>query len=155
MAIQLSEKKLKLIEELGMYFEKSGTQPAASRIFALLMVSDNDELTFEEVCESLNMSKSAVSNALTLLIDTYRVEYFTRPGERKRYFRCKAKSLSEGVGRFQDNLGVFNQLLKQVLELSLEEKKELDKGLVEVTDFIDYIIMELSASFEKWENLKK
>lgn len=155
MAIQLSEKKLNLIEELGMYFEKSGTQPAASRIFALLMVSDDDEITFEEVCESLNMSKSAVSNALNLLIDTHRVEYFTRPGERKRYFRCKVKSLNEGVVRFQDNLGVFNQLLKQVIELSLEEKKVLDKGLVEVTSFIDFMIMELSTSFEKWKEHKK
>jgi DNA-binding transcriptional regulator GbsR (MarR family) len=155
MTVELSDKKLKLIEELGMHFEKSGTQPAASRIFALLMISDETELTFEEIYGILNISKSAASNAINLLINTHRVEYITRPGERKRYFRCKVKSLNEGVQRSLDNMEVFNALLKQVLTERSEEKKEFNEGLEDVVSYLDFMRIELPALFQKWENLKK
>lgn len=155
MSIQLSDKKLKLIEELGMYFEKSGTPPAAARIYGLLMISDQNELTFEEIYETLNISKSAASNGINLLIGTDRVVYITRPGERKRYFRCKVQSLSEGVQRSLNNMEVFNSLLKEVLVQRSEETKEFNKGLEEVVDYLDFMRMELPALFKKWESLKK
>jgi DNA-binding transcriptional regulator GbsR (MarR family) len=155
MAIQLSDKKLKLIEELGMHFEKSGTQPAASRIFALLMISDTNELSFEEIYQTLNISKSAASNAINLLIDTHRVEYITRPGQRKRYFRCKVKSLNEGVQRSLDDMEVFNTLLKQVVAQRSKETKEFNDGLEDVVSYLDFMKIELPALFQKWENLKK
>ena len=155
MPVQLSDKKLELIEELGMHFEKTGTMPAASRIFALLIIADQNELTFEEIYETLNMSKSAASNGINLLISTGRVEYITRPGERKRYFRCKAKSLKEGVQRSLDNIVVFNSLLKQVMVQRAQETNELNKGLEEVVGYLDFMIIELPGLFEKWESLKK
>lgn len=155
MTVQLSDKKLKLIEELGIHNEKSGMQPAASRVFALLMISDENELTFEEIYETLNISKSAGSNAINLLIDTHRVEYITRPGERKRYFRIKVISLKEGVQRSLGNLEVFNSLLKQVLAERTSETKEFNEGLSEVVGFLDFMKKELPLLFQKWENLKK
>lgn len=155
MSIQLSDKKLKLIEGLGMHFEKSGMQPAASRILSLLMVSDQNELTFEEIYETLNISKSAASNGIKFLIGTERVEDITRPGERKRYFHCKVKSLNEGVQRSLNNIEIFNSLLKEVLAQRSEETKEFNKGLEEVVGYLDFMKMELPALFQKWENLKK
>ncbi|MBP6757142.1 MAG: MarR family transcriptional regulator [Bacteroidia bacterium] len=155
MAVQLSDNKLKLIEELGIYFEKSGIQPAASRVFALLMISDQNELTFEEIYETLNMSKSAGSNAINLLIGTDRVEYSTRPGERKRYFRVKVKSLKEGVQKSLNNLEVLKSLLQQVLTERTEETKVFNEGLKEVVGFLEFMRMELPVMFQKWENLKK
>lgn len=155
MAVHLSESKLKLIEELGIHNEKSGMQPAASRVFALLMISDQNELSFEEIYETLNISKSAGSNAINLLIDTHRVEYITRPGERKRYFRIKVISLKEGVQRSLGNLEVFNSLLKQVLAERTKETKVFNEGLAEVVGFLDFMKKELPLLFQKWENLKK
>lgn len=155
MLLQLSDNKLKLIEELGIHYEKSGLQPAASRVFALLMISDQNELTFEEIYEVLNISKSAGSNAINLLIDTQRVEYFTRPGERKRYFRIKLVSLKEGVQRSLGNLEVFNSLLKQVLAERTKETKAFNEGLSEVVGFLDFMKMEWPVLLQKWENLKK
>ncbi len=155
MSVQLSDKKLKLIEGLGMHFEKSGMQPAASRIFALLMVSDQNGLTFEEIYETLNISKSAASNGINFLIGTERVEDTTKPGERKRYFHCKVKSLSEGVQKSLNNMEVFNTLLKEVLAERSEETKEFNKGLEEVVGYLDFMKMELPALLQKWENLKK
>lgn len=155
MTVQLSDKKLRLIEELGIHFEKSGMQPAASRIYALLMVSDRNELTFEEIYETLNISKSAASNAINLLIGISHIEYITKSGERKRYFRCKIKSLKEGFQRALDDMEIFNGLLKQVVAERSAKTKEFNEGLEEVVGFLDFMEMELPALFIKWESQKE
>lgn len=155
MPLELSDQKLKLIEELGMHFEKTGMQPAASRIFALLMISDQNELTFEDIYGILNMSKSAASNSINFLIASDQVDFITRPGERKRYFRCKVKSLKEGVQKTLESMDVFNSILKKVLEQRSEETKEFNQGLEDVVSYLDFMKMELPALFQKWESLKK
>lgn len=155
MSVQLSDKKLNLIEELGMHFEKSGMQPTASRIFSLLMIADNNELTFEEIYEILNISKSAASNSINFLIASDQVEDFTKPGERKRYFRCKIKSLKEGVQKMLMSMDYFNSILKKVLEERSSDTKEFNRGLEEVVSYLDFMKMELPALFLKWENLKE
>lgn len=155
MTLKLSERQLKLVEELGIYYEKTDLQPAAARIYALLMVSDRNELTFEEIYENLNISKSAASNAINLMIGTQRVEYITRPGERKRYFRCKVESLTDGMQKSLYSLEVFNSLLKEVITLRPEDTKEFNDNLKEVVDFLDFISLELPLLVQKWKNKKK
>lgn len=155
MTIQLTDKKLQLIEELGVLYEQSGMQPAAARILALLTVSDRYELSFEEIYETLNISKSAASNAINFLLNTDRLEYTTHPGERKRYFRCKVKSMKEGVQKSLAGMEAFNNILKQVLEQRSKETKEFNTSLTEVTQFLDFLQQELPAVIEKWETRKK
>lgn len=155
MILKLSDRQLKLVEELGIYYEKTDLQPAAARIYALLMVSDRNELTFEEIHENLNISKSAASNAINLMIGTQRVEYITRPGERKRYFRCKVESLTDGMQKSLYSLEVFNSLLKEVITLRPEETKEFNDNLKEVVGFLDFISQELPLLVQKWKNRKK
>jgi DNA-binding transcriptional regulator GbsR (MarR family) len=150
MAIELDNKKKKLIEQLGVVHEGSGMQPAAARIMALLMVSDETELTFEEIYDTLNMSKSAASNALNFLLSTDRVEYITRSGERKRYFRVKLKSIQDGVIKFLDGMAVYNELLKKVLDQRPVRTKEFNASLEEMTQFNDFIRQELPGLVEKW-----
>jgi DNA-binding transcriptional regulator GbsR (MarR family) len=152
MSIQLNDKKRKLVEELGVIYEGSGMQPAAARITSLLMVSDETELTFEEIYETLNISKSAASNALNFLLNTGRIEYITRSGERKRYFRVKLKSIKDGVTNFLSGLDTFNSALKKVLEQRPVGTREFNSTLQEITDFNEFIQLEIPALVEKWNH---
>src|SRR5690606_29887109 len=61
--------------------------PLAARIYATLLISSNEGLTFDEIMEIVQASKSTVSNNLNILVQLSYVEYFTRPGNRKRYFK--------------------------------------------------------------------
>ena len=88
-AVQLSEEQRRLIEKMGVGGEKNGMPPAPARIMALLMVSPETELTFDQVRETLNLSKSATSNAINMLLTTQKIDYITKPGDRKRYFKNK------------------------------------------------------------------
>jgi DNA-binding transcriptional regulator GbsR (MarR family) len=153
--MKLSDKKLKLIEELGVIHERTGMQPAMARVIALLLVSDRTELTFEEIYETLNMSKSAASNALNFLLSTDRIEYITNPGERRRYFRFKAKSIKDAVLRALTEVDAFNSALKKVAEQRPASTREFNTKLEELTGFLDFIKKELPVLIEKWEVRKQ
>ncbi|MCO5249762.1 MAG: hypothetical protein M9887_12535 [Chitinophagales bacterium] len=82
------KEKESLVEEIGLYFEKKyKMSPLTSRIYTLLILCSNEGYTFDEIVEFTNSSKSSVSNSLNLLTETGGAEYYTKPGERKRYFR--------------------------------------------------------------------
>ena len=150
-SIQMTEKQLRLIEKLGVFYEKGGMQPAAARILALLLVSDNIELTFEEIYETLHLSKSATSNALNFLLNTNKLEYITQPGERRRYFRFKMRSLKEGVQKSLEGIAAYNILLKEVLAQRPESTEEFNASLEENSQFLEFIREELPKLFQKWE----
>lgn len=150
----LTENKLQLIEEMGVLHEQHGMQPAAARILALLMISDTVELAFEEIYETLGISKSAASNAINILINTDRVEYITRPGERRRYFRLKTKGLKDVIQKSISSFDAMNAMLKRVLEVRTAETTEFNKSLKEITEFLDFLKSELPNLYRKWESRK-
>ena len=149
--LTLTDKQLKLIEELGVFHEKSGIHPAAARILSLLMVSDKIELTFEEIYETLNLSKSATSNALNVLISTDKLENITKPGERRRYFRLRIKNLKEEIQKSLEGIHTLKLLLNKVVSLRTESTGEFNSSLEEVAQFLDFMHVELPRLFQKWE----
>jgi DNA-binding transcriptional regulator GbsR (MarR family) len=63
----LSEKQTALVEKMGIHFEQT-IPPAAARIFSLLIVSEQESFSFDEIRDQLNLSKSATSNGLNFLL---------------------------------------------------------------------------------------
>ncbi|CAN0583486.1 unnamed protein product, partial [Ectocarpus sp. 12 AP-2014] len=82
------QSKQVLIEELGVYFETEyDLPPLAARIFANLVVTDEDGLTFDDCLEKRGASKSSISTSLNLLQQIGFINYFTKSRDRKRYFK--------------------------------------------------------------------
>ncbi|MCX2836954.1 MULTISPECIES: GbsR/MarR family transcriptional regulator [Salinimicrobium] len=75
-----------LIEELGVHLEEDNLAPLAARILATLILAGRRGVTFDEMVCELSAGKSTVSTHLDHLQATNRVTYFTKPGDRKRYF---------------------------------------------------------------------
>lgn len=83
-----SEEKEKLIEEIGQILEtRLNISPLAARIYSLLTLSSYDGLTFEEIREFIGSSKSSTSVNLNVLLQLKYLEYHTKIGDRKRYFK--------------------------------------------------------------------
>lgn len=82
----LEIQKNNLIEALGVHLEGDQLAPLAARIFATLILSGKKGVTFEELVNNLQAGKSSISTHLEHLQQTNRVKYFTKPGDRKRYF---------------------------------------------------------------------
>ncbi|WP_036157432.1 GbsR/MarR family transcriptional regulator [Maribacter forsetii] len=87
------EIKNKLIEELGVHFESEyDLPPLAARIFANLVITEEEGLTFEDCLLKRGASKSSISTSLNLLLQMDFVKYFTKSGDRKRYFKVAEKN---------------------------------------------------------------
>ena len=84
--MSLEDKKRELIEELGVHLEQDNLAPLAARILATLILSGKKGVTFDDLVCNLQAGKSTVSTHLDHLQNTNRVKYFTKTGDRKRYF---------------------------------------------------------------------
>jgi predicted transcriptional regulator len=149
----MNEEKGKIIERVGIALEKAGLPPLPGRVFAYLLVAEPSHKTFFEIQEDLQASKSAVSNALNLLMNKGAVEYTTFLGDRKRYFRLNAaKWYEEATNRIPEALGL-RQLLEDALATRAPETDpELVAGIRKIMALQDYIARNwprFVADFEK------
>ncbi|MGC1633581.1 MAG: helix-turn-helix domain-containing protein [Gelidibacter sp.] len=86
--MSISIEKQKLIEEIGLRLKLTlRIAPLAARIYALLTVSSHEGLTFEEIREIMGSSKSSTSVNLNVLTQLKHIDYYTKSGDRKRYFK--------------------------------------------------------------------
>lgn len=150
----VTKEQSKLIEKVGVFYEKSGLNPGSSRILALLLIADKTEQTFDEIRETLNLSKSATSNGINKLLGTQQIEYITKPGDRKRYFRSLMMSWEDRMAANLQAKFYLNTLLKEIRENRTSETEAFNKKLDEVIDFMDYMMKEVPKVVEKWKNLK-
>ena len=148
--MQLTDKQKEIIETIGVFHEQNGMQPALGRIIGLMMVTDTAEVTFDEITASLSLSKSAVSSALTLLQTQNKVEYTTKSGERKRYFRLKKENweleLKKGISTGLQ----FSTILDNVLTIRNKDNPEFNKHLENVRDFMIYLQKEIPAMIDRY-----
>ena len=149
----ITEEQLQLVEKLGIMLEGPGVQPAAARILAVLLVSDKLELTFDEIREALNLSKSATSNALNLMAYANKIEYITKPGDRKRYFRSRINCWNEGVSEKFKEFSELKLLMKEVLDQRTHDTPEFNTNLSSLIELLEFLGKELPSLFEKWATL--
>lgn len=117
--------KRKLIEELGLHFEKAHQlAPLAARIYATMILSPNDGHTFDEIMQITDASKSSVSTQLNLLMQTRKVDYFTKPGDRRRYFRASKTYLENTLKEYLQAISEEIRLMEKVIAFNSENNKE-------------------------------
>lgn len=149
--IQLTEAQKELIERLGVMSEHDGLQPAPSRVAALLLISPVTELTFDQIRETLQLSKSATSNAINLLLTHGKLEYITKPGDRKRYFRSKISSWKEEMKAKFSSMYNVADIFEEILKHRPDNTNDFNKNLEDIIDFIRYMHAQLPELYRNWE----
>ncbi|SRR5690554_2475607 len=154
-SIKLTPDQKQLIEKVGVMNERQGLQPAAARILALLLVSPETELGFDQIRETLNLSKSAASNSLNLLMNIGKIDYVTKPGDRKRYFRNRITRWKDDVKENFDKMNAVADVLEEVLKQRPGNTTVFNQNLKDVVDFVHYLNDRLPAIYQEWEETKK
>lgn len=147
--INLTKVQVELIEELAHAQELMGMQPAWAKILALLTVSDETELTFDEIKDTLGLSKSAVSQALNQLALMKRVTYKTRIGDRKRYFHLRFTDWKKQIAEIFNAMENMIEVNKKVLAKRSPKTREFNKNLSELISFLTKIhskVIEITKS---------
>lgn len=155
MEIKLSQKQKELIEEYGVYSERNGMSPAQARILALLLICDSAELTFDEIYQTLKISKSAASNALNSLLMMERLEYTTKPGDRRRYFKSTVARVEADFDKKLTKMLEIKNVFTSILANRSKVNKEFNNDLQKVIRFMDFLEGEMPELYKKWRRLNK
>lgn len=149
--IQLRSGQVELIERLAVDQEKGGLQPAPAKVFALLMVSDATQLTFDEIRETLGISKSATSQAINQLLMINRIEYTTHIGDRRRYFKARITNLKEDVSTISNNIFATSAIYEAILQQRPDSEQDRNEGIRLMIHFMNFIARELPLLVEKFQ----
>lgn len=110
-----SEEKRLLIEEVGLHLEDSHKlTPLASRIYAIMILSSDEGFSFEEIMTITQASKSSVSANISLLVQLNYVEFYTKTGDRKRYFRGTNNYLKLTLQEYLTTIDKELKLVKKI-----------------------------------------
>ena len=149
--IALKKEQVQLLEKAAVLFEKGSMQPAVAKILALLLVSDNPELSFDEIRETLEISKSAASVAINQLLSSNRIEYKTRLGDRKRYFRSRIMSWQDDMKEQTEGLKLAIEILQQIKDQRPAETVEFNASLEKIIAFMNFMVEEMPDLYKKFE----
>lgn len=140
----LKERKKQLIERLGVYKESQDQlAPLAARIFATLVLTGRNGITFEKLVKDLNASKSTVCTHLNTLQAGGRVTYFTKPGDRKRYFVVQSnhllKVMDEMMEKWKTQKEIHQDILAYKQAVTKEKSNETDLDLEFHKDYLEFL----------------
>ena len=142
----------KKVEQMGVYFEKSGLTPMHGRVFAYLLLAEPPYKDFYDIQDFLKASKSAISNALKFLQSEGLVDYRTFSGDRRKYFQVNMEGwLKSSAIRIRQA-----ETLKDLVVGVLEERedsnyREFNKQLKNMIDFHTELAAVLERFMDSWE----
>jgi len=131
--------------------------PVAARILATLILTGKQGITFENLVCELGASKSTISTHLTTLQAATRITYYTKSGDRKKYFILIPDVMIQSM---EEMLKTWNSERELHLEI-INYKQEVNKTLPKNSD--EYFDLEFHTEYMEFidqastsiENLKR
>ena len=154
--MSLYNERTNFIEETGIIFEKLGLTRMSGRILGYLMVSDKEMVSFDELTQVLQASKSSISTNLKTLVQVTFVKPITLPGDRKTYYLLSPDlDWTTYIEHRMQLLSLMNQLFKKGLNLRVNQADKTARWLQDATSFYDWIISEFPKVIERYKEEKK
>lgn len=150
--------KQELTETLGLHLEgEHKLPPLAARIYAILILTAQEGLSFEDCQDKLGASKSSTSTSLNLLLNMGIISYFTKHGDRKRYFTA-TKRKNFFLTKLQENLKRL-ETEKNIITLLVDFKSCNNPNIAQndrdkVNVYLDYVNKNKSLLKDSIKKLK-
>ncbi|WP_340154561.1 transcriptional regulator [uncultured Winogradskyella sp.] len=129
------QKKMNLVEKLGVHLEaREQLAPVAARILSYIILTGKRGATFEDMVSVLCASKSTISTHLNHLQDLNKIEYFTKTGDRKKYFIIDKNTIIQHVDRM---ISHWDQEREIHLEIKAYKESENEKNIKNEDDKFD------------------
>jgi len=142
-----------LIESIGVIYERAGHTPMAGRVAGLLFLAEPPYKSFDQLVAELSASKSAISNALNVLLAMGLIDYKTFHGDRKRYFKINVSGLDAILKKEIENIRNLSEILTKVIVNRSNQDYEFNEGIKNFISLLDIFYEEYPAIIEKWKKL--
>jgi DNA-binding transcriptional regulator GbsR (MarR family) len=152
--VQTQEEK-RLIEDFGVHLEqKEELSPLAARIFATLILQVGYGVTFDELVNDLEASKSSISTNLKLLSQLNLIEYTTKCGDRKKYYRVPDDQVYRVIDRKIRTWEKELSLHKRVYNYKKDKAEQLNPDFPVDLNFNQLFIQYAQSMIEGLTNIK-
>ncbi|QRM88564.1 transcriptional regulator [Lacinutrix sp. WUR7] len=133
----ICKEKMALVEKLGVHLEaREQLAPVAARILAYVILTGKRGATFEDMVSILCASKSTISTHINHLQDLNKIVYFTKTGDRKKYFVINKDTIIQHVDRMISHWQEEREIhfeIKQYKEQQNTKKIENDEEKFDLT----------------------
>lgn len=120
---------------MGVHLEhKEQLAPLAARILANLVLKGKKGETFENLVADLNASKSTIFTHLTTLQASNRITYYTKPGDRKKYFILSPNALINSMDEIIENWKEEREIHLEITSYKQDINKKLSADSSEKFD---------------------
>lgn len=147
----VTAEQLEFVEEMAHVFEQQGLFRMAGRVVAWLLICDPPDQTAGQLADVLQASKGSISAATRFLAPSGMVERFSRPGDRRDYFRVRPEVWSELGRRQATQYADTKKLAEKGLTLLDDATPARRKRLQEFHDFYDWLDRTMPALWDTWE----
>ncbi|MBK8904642.1 MAG: MarR family transcriptional regulator [Anaerolineaceae bacterium] len=144
------EQLLHYVEEFGLFFEQFGLARTAGRILGWLLVCDPPHQTMDELAKALQVSKSSISTASRLLIQTGLVSKVSFPGERKDFYRISEDAWIQAWTAKNNQTTAMRLLAERGLALLPDDQSGRRSRLETMRDLYEFLEAELPKLTERW-----
>jgi DNA-binding MarR family transcriptional regulator len=144
------EERPRFIEDMALLYEKAGHTRMQGRIIAWLMLAETPHQTAGEIAAGLQASKASISTNIRMFVDFGVIERFTRPPERRDYYRLSGDAWARAVERGFPLIAAFHGLAERGLELVCD-RGDARARLEDMRDFYEFYERELRAALARWE----
>lgn len=142
------------IEELALLFEKLGMTRMSGRVFGYLIVNDQPQTSFEELCRELKASKGSISGTLQQLRNVGFVRPVSLPGDRKTYYRVEFIEIGEMLQVRMKFMTTLGEKLDEGRKLRKIHGDDVSRWLREFHAYSVWLTREISRMAERWEQEK-
>lgn len=119
------EQKKELVEKLGVHFENTyRLAPVAARIMSFVVLNGRTGTTFNDLVTKLGASKSTISTHLNHLLGLKKIVYFTKPGDRKKYFIINEDSIVLSIDEMLDSWARLRELHIEIKRYKQSQNNE-------------------------------
>lgn len=129
--------------------------PLTSKLYTFLLFSGIDNgVTFDEIVEKLNASKSSISNSLNILLNNNHIEQFNKIDERKRYFRINHKYLINRLDTIKKSIEKELNLTYRLQEFNKSKRLNMYRSEAKINIYIEHLVRSSDGLTETIEKLK-
>ncbi len=119
--------KEQLLTEATEILKGTGWHPVRAQIIGLFYTSNQKYFTFQEIIDTLKISKSTASRALNFLLDLGKIDYITKgQNKRKRYFYMSVKGNIDLIDKWLESLKRQQHFFEKILPLRDNTNEELN-----------------------------
>ncbi len=149
------DQRQQFVEDSGLFFEKLGLTRMAGRIIGWLLVCDPPHQTMGDLVDALQASKSSISTSVRQLEQYALIQRFTRPGERRDYYRLAPDIWVWSFKARMHLVTEMRELAEHGLTLLEGEAPEHRRRLELMRDVNGYLEREFPKLLDGWDREKQ